>query len=185
MVGKTGAAGVALLIMAVGPLAVGCGNAASSSGAGAGGTVAASPAAGSSGGGAKAGPAACTGGLTGSEPGVVQMVCDGTATVHLQVGSVTKSFVGGQCHSAGDFWSVTAGVITQVGAYKGPPVDVVSINKNSSGGGSIQVLLGGKNYFVDGASLTLSEGAKTAHLQGKATAQSDVPGAAVTADVAC
>lgn len=183
---RKASAGVgALLIMAAGPVAAACGNAPSPSGAGASVTAAASPAAGGSGSGAKAGPAACTGGLTGNEPGVVQMVCDGSATVHVQADSVTKGFVGGQCRSAGDLWSVTAGVITQAGTYKGPPVDVVSINKNSSGGGTIQLLLDGKNYFVDGASLTLSNGAKTAHLQGKTSAQSDVPGATVTADVTC
>ena len=62
----------------------------------------------------------------------------------------------------------------------------MSVNKNSSGGGTIQLLLGGKNYyFVDGASLDLSDGARAAHLQGKTTAESDVPGAPVTVDVAC
>jgi hypothetical protein len=96
---------------------------------------------------------------------------------------VAKKFVGGQCESAGDVWSVTAGVITQAGAYHGRPVDVVSVNKNSSGGGTIQLLVDGKNYFVDGASLDLSDGGRAAHLQGKTTAESDVPGAPVTVDV--
>jgi hypothetical protein len=173
--------------MAAGPLAAaGCGSAASPAANGGAATRApvASPAAGGGGSGGKA--AACTGGLTGSEPGVVQVVCDGTATVHVHAGSVTKSFAGGQCRSApGGYWSVTDGVITQTGTYKGPPVDVVSINEDSSRGGTIQLLLAGKVYFVTGASLQFSNGTKAAHLQGTTTADSDVPGAPVTADVAC
>jgi ABC-type nitrate/sulfonate/bicarbonate transport system substrate-binding protein len=82
-------------------------------------------------------------------------------------------------------WSATAGVITEKGTYKGPPVDVISVNKNSSGGGTIQALLGGKNYFVDGATLNLSDHAQAAHLRGTTTADSDVPGVSVTVDVTC
>ncbi len=116
---------------------------------------------------------------------MVQVFCNGTARIQVKVGTIAKDFVGGQCESAGDVWSVTAGVITQAGTYHGPPVDVVSVNKNSSGGGTIQLLMGGQIYFVDGATLTLSNGARTAHLRGKTTAESDAPGTAVTVDVAC
>ena len=174
-------------------LAAGCGGSSSAGGAGstgAAGPAASSPAASStpaSGGGAgsQAGSKTCTGGLTGSEPGVVQVFCNGTASIHVKVATIAKDFAGGQCESTGDLWSVTAGVITQAGTYHGPPVDVVSVNKNSSGGGTIQLQLSGRTYFVDGATLTLSNGAKTAHLQGKTTAESDAPGTAVTVDVAC
>lgn len=129
--------------------------------------------------------AGCSGGLTGTEPGVVRVVCGGTARIHVRAGSAVKQFTGGQCESAGDIWEATDGVITETGVYKGPPVDVVSVNKDSNGGGTIQLSLGGKVLFVEGASLTLSAGGKQAHLHGTTTRLSDEPGLAVTVDVAC
>lgn len=129
--------------------------------------------------------AACSGGLTGAEPGVVRVVCGGPARIHVQAGSVVRQFTGGQCEQAGDLWSATVGVITETGVYKGPPVDVVSVNKDSNGGGTIQLNLNRKVYFVEGASLKLSDGGKAAHLHGTTTSLSDVPGVPVTVDVAC
>ena len=129
--------------------------------------------------------AGCSGGLTGTEPGVVRVVCGGTARIHVRAGSAVKQFTGGQCQSAGDIWEATDGVITETGVYKGPPVDVVSVNKDSNGGGTIQLSLGGKVLFVEGASLTLSAGGKQAHLHGTTTRLSDDPGLAVTVDVTC
>ncbi len=129
--------------------------------------------------------AGCSGGLTGTEPGVIQIVCDGTARIHVQAGSVARQFTGGQCEHAGDVWEATDGVITEAGVYQGKPVDVVSVNKDSNGGGTIQLMLGGKNLFVEGATLTLSDGGKQAHLHGTTTSLSDVAGLAVTVDVAC
>jgi len=200
MVGRTRATAIAPLILA-GLLAVsGCGNsggsaaaggsAGSSAGAASGGQASggasASTAAGSgSGRVAGLGPASCTGGLDGSEAGVVLIVCNGTARVHVTAGSLTKEFTGGQCKQAGDVWSATDGVITQFGTYQGPPVDSVSVNKNSSGGGTIQLNLGGKLYFVDGGSFSLSDGGQAAHLHGKTTSLSDVPHTPVTVDVSC
>lgn len=134
-------------------------------------------------GGASAG--ACTGGLTGAESGVIRIVCDGPARIRVQAGSLVKQFTGGQCQQAGDLWSATDGVITQAGVYHGPPVDVVSVNKDSTGGGTIQLMLGGRNYFVEGASLKLSDGGRAAHLHGTTTQLSDLPGTPVTVDVAC
>jgi hypothetical protein len=197
MVGRTTAAAVAPLILA-GLLALaGCG------GSGAAGSSAASPASGTGSGGqasggasastaagsgsgsaAGLGPSSCTGGLTGSETGVILIVCNGTARVHVTAGSLTKEFTGGECKQAGDVWTATDGVITQYGTYKGPPVDSVSVNKNSSRGGTIQLKLGGKVYFVDG-SFSLSDGGKAAHLHGKTTSLSDVPHTPVTVDVSC
>jgi hypothetical protein len=192
MVHKIGAVRGALLITGAGLLAAGCGGSAPPSAGGTGVSAAASPAAGAASpaaGPASVGPgpgaAACNGGLTGTEPGVILVVCDGTAKVHVQVGTATKDFVDGQCNVLGDRWSVTDGVITQKGKYKGPPVDVVSVNNQASGRGTIQVSLGGKSYFVDNASFDLSNGKKTAHLQGKTTPESDSPGTAVTVDVSC
>lgn len=103
----------------------------------------------------------------------------------MQAGAAVKQFTGGQCETAGDLWEATDGVITEAGVYQGPPVDVVSVNKNSSGGGTIQLMLGGKNLFVDGASLTLADGGKQAHLHGSTTSLSDEAGLAVTVDVTC
>lgn len=129
--------------------------------------------------------AGCAGGLSGTEPGVVQIFCGGTARIHVQAGSAVKQFTGGQCESAGDVWEATDGVITEAGVYKGAPVDVVSVNKDSNGGGTIQLSLGGKTLLVEGASLALSDGGKQAHLHGTTTRSSDEPGLAVTVDVTC
>lgn len=185
MVRKTSVVRGALLIMGAGLLAAGGSSAASLSGAGTGVTAVASPASGGANADLGTGAAACTGGLTGTEPGVMMVVCDGTAKVNVQVGSVTKDFAGGKCNVLGCRWSVTDGVITEAGKYKGRPVDVVSVNNQSSGRGTIQLSLGGKTYFVDNASFDLSNGKKTAHLQGKTTPESDSPGTTVTVDVAC
>jgi hypothetical protein len=192
MARKKSAVRGALLIMGAGLLAAGCGGAAQPPAAGTGGNGAASPAGGaasSAGGGASAAPgtgaASCNGGLTGTEPGVILVSCGGTARVHVQVGTITKDFVGGTCAVVGDRWSVTDGVVTERGTYKGPPVDVVSVNNQASGRGTIQVSLGGKSYFVDSASFDLSNDKKTAHLQGKTTHESDAPGTTVAVDVAC
>lgn len=185
MVRETSAAGAALLLMGAGLLAAGCGGSAPPPGGGTGASTAAGPATGGAGAGPAAGAAACTGGLTGTEPGVIMVVCDGTARVHVQVGAITKDFAGGKCNVLGDRWSVTDGVITERGAYHGPPVDVVSVNNQASGRGTIQLSLRGKTYFVDNASFGLSNGKKTAHLQGRTTNESDSPGTTVTVDVTC
>jgi hypothetical protein len=191
MVHKISAVRGALLIVGAGLLAAGCGGATQPS-AGTGSTAAASPAAGAAsaaGGGASAAPgtgaASCTGGLTGTEPGVILVVCDGTAKAHVQVGTITKDFADGKCAAADGVWSMTDGVITQYGKYKGPPVDVLSVNNQASGRGTIQLSLGGKTYFVDNASFDLSNDKKAAHLRGKTTPESDAPGTMVTVDVAC
>jgi hypothetical protein len=199
MVRKTSVLVDALLILATGLLAAGCGGTAAPSAAGTGGTSAASPGAGSpaagspaAGGGtaggttgAASGAAACSGGLTGTEPGVIMVVCNGAAKVHVRVGAISKDFVGGQCHVVGNRWSMTDGVITEKGTYQGRPVDVVSVNNQASGRGTIQVSLGGKSYFVDNASFDLSDGKQAARLRGKTTPESDSPGTTVTVDVAC
>ena len=58
-------------------------------------------------------------------------------------------------------------MVTEKGTCHGPPVDVVSVNNQASGRGTIQVAPGGKSYFVDDASFRLSNGKKAARLQGK------------------
>jgi len=104
----------------------------------------------------KAADQACTGGLTGTEPGVVRITCDGTATIHVVAGGTNRDFHGGACQSAGDVWSAAAGVIIDVtgthGKYTGPPVDSVALNNTATAGkGTIQLVLGGKHYFDLGA----------------------------------
>jgi hypothetical protein len=134
---------------------------------------------------------ACTGGLKGTEPGVVRITCDGTATIRVQAGGVSKDFHGGACRSAGDVWSAAAGVVIDItgthGAYTGPPVDSVAVNNTSTAGkGTIQLVLGGKHYFDLGtAPMTLAAGGKSAHLDGTSDHLSDAPGAKVTVDVTC
>ena len=104
------APGLAPLILA-GLLAVsGCSGSGSAGKSAAGSSAASSAAAGGSAstpassgsGSAGLGPAACTGGLTGAEPGVIRIVCNGPARVHVTAGSLTKEFTGGQCEQAGD-----------------------------------------------------------------------------------
>jgi hypothetical protein len=133
----------------------------------------------------------CTGGLTSNKPGVVRITCDGAATIHVQAGDVTKDFHGGVCHSAGDIWSAAAGVIIDAtgahGNYTGPPVDSVAINNtNTPGKGTIQVELSGKHYYDLGeATMTLTAGGKSAHIEGTSHRLSDAPGAKITVDVTC
>ncbi len=132
-----------------------------------------------------------TGGLKGTEPGVVRITCDGTATIRVQAGGVGKDFHGGACKSAGDVWSAAAGVIIDVtgshGAYTGPPVDSVAVNNTATAGkGTIQLALGGKHYFdLGAAAMTLAAGGKSAHLEGTSDHLSDAPGAKITVDVTC
>lgn len=133
----------------------------------------------------------CTGGLTGNQPGIVRITCDGTATIHVQAGDTSKDFHGGVCHSAGDIWSAAAGVILDSsgahGTYTGPPVDSVAINNTDAPGkGTIQLLLSGKHYYDLGeATLTLTAGGKSAHVEGTSHRLSDAPGAKITVDVTC
>ena len=185
MVRRPRALADALLIIGAGLMAAGCGGAAQPPGAATAGPATAGPATAPASAGPATGAAACSGGLTGTEPGVIMVVCDGTARVHVQVGQISKDFSGGKCNVLGDRWSVTDGVITERDKYKGRPVDVVSVNNQTSGRGTIQLSLGGKTYFVDNASFSLSNGKKTAHLRGKTTPESDSPGTTVTVDVAC
>jgi hypothetical protein len=116
---------------------------------------------------------------------VVLIVCGGTARSHVRAGSMTKDFAGGECKQAGDIWSATDGVITQAGTYHGRPVDSVSVNKDSNGGGTIQLSLSGKTLFVEGGTFQLSDGGKAAHLHGTTTHLSDLPGTPVTVTVSC
>src|SRR5207244_6326136 len=102
----------------------------------------------------------------------------------------SKDLRGGTCRSAGDLWSVAAGVIIDVtgthGKYQGPPVDSVAVNNTASGKGTIQVVLNGKNYFDLGtATLTLSADKKTAHLEGTGDSISDGPNEQIIMDVTC
>jgi hypothetical protein len=122
---------------------------------------------------------------------VVRITCTGTATIRVVAGGASKDFHGGACQSAGDVWSVAAGVIIDVtgmhGTYTGPPVDSIAVNNTSQQGkGTIQLVLGGKHYFdLGGAAMTLGAGGKSAHLDGTSDHLSDVPGAKISVDVTC
>ena len=134
---------------------------------------------------------ACTGGLKGTEPGVVRITCDGTATIRVQAGVTSKDFHGGVCHSAGDVWSAAAGVVVDAagvhGTYTRPPVDSVAVNNTATRGkGTIQLVLGGKHYFdLGNAAITLVGGGKGARVEGTSEQLSDAPGAKITIDVTC
>jgi hypothetical protein len=141
--------------------------------------------------GGAAASSACSGGLKGGEPGVVRIMCDGSAEIKIQAGDVTRDMHGGKCLSAGDVWSVGVGVITnQTGvgdAYAGPPVEVVTVNNTSTPGkATIQATIGGKRYYdLGNASLTRPADGKTAHVEGTSDRASDAPGAKLVVDVTC
>jgi hypothetical protein len=140
---------------------------------------------------ASAGNAACSGGLTGKEPGVVRITCDGTAVVRITAGGVSREMHGGVCHAAAGIWSAAVGVIIDAtgthGTYTGPAVDSVAVNDTSTPGrGTIQALLGGKHYFdLGNATMTVSADKKSAHLDGTGDRLSDAPNEKITVDVTC
>jgi hypothetical protein len=127
----------------------------------------------------------CSHGLQPGANGVVDVECDGPATIHITAGSVSESITGGTCRQAGTTWTVTAGVITQYGIYDGPPVDVISVAATVGKDASIQAELSGKMLLVDSASFTLSADAKSAHLAGTSNRNADIANTSTTVDVAC
>ncbi len=133
---------------------------------------------------------ACSGGLTGSEAGVVSVTCNGTAELKVVVNGTTTDLHGGTCQSGGGVWSATAGVLIDVtgmhGKYSGPPVADITVNDTADGKATIQVAVGDKHYFDLGtATLQLSADKKTAHIDGTGDHLSDAPGAPIAVDVTC
>jgi hypothetical protein len=133
----------------------------------------------------------CSHGVTEGQPGVARVDCDGTATIHITVGDISREFHGGDCHSVGDVWSAAAGVVVDVtgshGKYTGPPVENVVVNQTTTKGlGTIQSVLGGKNYYDLGeARMTIASDGKTARLVGSGHQFSDAPGKKITVTVNC
>ncbi len=116
---------------------------------------------------------------------MVDIACDGPATIRITAGSVSESITGGTCRQADTTWTVTAGVITRYGVYTGPPVDVVTVAATVGKDASVQAELGGKMLLVDSASFALSSGGKTAHVAGTSNRNADIANAPVTVDVTC
>lgn len=184
------AARIALLtVVAVGAIA-GC-SAGSGTRAGTGSGSGDTPADGAASAGAGSGDKACSGGLTGHEPGVVLVTCNGTASVHFAAGTVTRDIHGGVCHSTSDGWSASVGVIIDVtgvhGKYTGPPVDGITVNDTSTpGSGTIQATIGGKDYYdLGGAAMTIAADRRSAQLQGTCDRTCDAPGTKITVTVTC
>ena len=195
---KAALSGAALLLTTVAATTAGCGSAGrgSTGAAGQPGTEAATSAPASSafpsgatgshgGSGAGGAGASCSHGLQPGASGVVDIECDGPATVRITAGSVSESIAGGTCRQAGTTWTVTAGVITQYGVYTGPPVDVVTVAATVGKDASVQAELGGKMLLVDSASFALSAGGKSAHVAGTSNRNADIASAPVTVDVTC
>jgi len=140
---------------------------------------------------AAAGSSTCSGGLKGTEPGVVRITCDGPAEIKIQAGDVSRDLRGGKCQSASDVWSAAVGVVineTGIGdKYTGPPVEVVTVNNTSTAGkATVQAVLGGKHYYdLGNAALTLAPDGRTAHIEGASDQASDAPGARLVVDVTC
>jgi hypothetical protein len=137
------------------------------------------------------GNADCSHGLTGTEPGVIRVTCNGPAEIKIQAGAVSRDLHGGRCQQAAGAWSAAVGVVIDEagvsGKYTGPAVEVITINNTDKPGkGTIQAVLGGKHYSVLGtATLNLSADQQTAHAEGTSEQLSDVPGAKIVVDVAC
>ncbi len=127
----------------------------------------------------------CSHGLQPGANGVVDVACDGPATIRITAGSVSDSITGGTCRQAGTTWTVTAGVITQYGVYNGPPVNVVSVAATVGKDASIQAELGGKMVLVDSASFALSADGRSAHVAGTSNRNADIASAPVSVDVTC
>ncbi len=149
------------------------------------GTAGSEPASGANGTGSGNAAASCSHGLQAGTAGVVDIECDGPATIRITAGSVSDSITGGTCRRADTTWTVTAGVVTQYGVYNGPPVNVVSVAATVGKDASIQGELGGKMLLVDSASFTLSAGGKSAHLVGTSNRNADIPSTRVIVDVTC
>lgn len=128
---------------------------------------------------------ACSHGLRPGANGVVDVDCDGPATIRITAGSVSDSITGGTCRQAGTTWTVTAGVITEYGVYTGPPVNVVTVAATVGKDASVQAELGGKMLLVDSASFALSAGGKSAHVAGTSNRNADIANAPVVVDVSC
>jgi hypothetical protein len=189
----TTAVSSATLLTAVALTVAGCGSSGSSStvaasqpGTGAATAAPAGNASGSdSGSGSGSSGTSCSHGLQPGANGVVDVECDGPATIHITAGSVSESITGGTCRQAGTTWTVTAGVITQYGLYKGPPVNVVAVAATVGKDASIQAELGGKMLIADSVSFALSAGGKSAHLAGTSNRNADIANTPVTVDVTC
>jgi hypothetical protein len=138
-----------------------------------------------------AGNTACSGGLKGTESGVVRVTCDGTAELKLQAGTVSVDMHGGVCHDAAGVWSASVGVVIDetgtTGKYSGPTVNNISVNNTSTPGkATVQAVIGGKHYYdLGNASLALSNNDKTAHIEGVSENTSDAPGTKIVVDVTC
>ena len=190
----TSAVSSATLLSTVVLTIAGCGSSGGSSPVAASqqGTAAASTAAAAapaSGGGSASGgsdtSSACSHGLQPGTNGVVDIACDGPATVRITAGQVSESITGGTCRRADTTWTVTAGVITQYGVYHGPPVDVVAVAATVGKDASIQAELGGRMLLVDSARFTLAAGGKSAHVAGVSNRNADIANTQVTVDVTC
>jgi hypothetical protein len=187
----TTAVSSATLLAAVAATIAGCGPSGSSA------VTASQPAAGaatgapagstSSGGGSGSGSSStsCSHGLQPGANGVVDVDCDGPATIRITAGSVSDSITGGTCRQAGTTWTVTAGVITQYGVYNGPPVNVVTVAATIGKDASIQAELGGKMLLMDSGSFALSADGKSAHVAGTTNRNADIANTPVTVDVTC
>ncbi len=178
------------LLFAVVLTIAGCGSSGGSSSPGAASqpgaaTTAPATSASSASGGSSTSSGSCSHGLQPGTNGVVDIACDGPATVRITAGSVSESIIGGTCRQADTTWTMTAGVITQYGVYTGPPVDVVTVAATVGKDASIQAELGGKMLLVDSAKFTLSAGGKSAHVAGTSNRNADIANTPVTVDITC
>lgn len=134
---------------------------------------------------------ACSGGLNGSESGVVSIDCGGTAEIKFQAGSANLDMHGGTCRSGGGVWSASVGVLLDDtglhGTYSGPKVNsIVVSDTDTKGKATIQADIGGTHYYdLGNATLTRSADGKTAHVAGVGDTLSDAPNVPIVVDVTC
>ncbi|MCL2395401.1 MAG: hypothetical protein FWC87_12030 [Acidimicrobiaceae bacterium] len=132
----------------------------------------------------------CMGGLTAKTPGILEFSCNGSAKIHVTVGSVTKDLTGGVCHYIpGQAWSVGWGPFTIAGQYKGKQPDNFTLNTNQTDPGAhsagLIMMLGGKIYSTTNATITLMGKGAGAHASGTLDPVSASPKAPISVDVTC
>ncbi|MDQ6918629.1 MAG: hypothetical protein M3Z98_04630 [Candidatus Dormibacteraeota bacterium] len=87
------------------------------------------------------------------QSGVISLQCNGTATVKVTTGGVSKELTGGVCTNSAGLFVVNVGVVTDH-TFVGTRPDFVSVNTSPAGGGgqdtAASIVLGGKFYGDSG-----------------------------------
>ncbi len=132
-----------------------------------------------------AGNAACLQGTKLGQPGVITIICDGTAVLKVS-GAANGQISGGRCSNSGGLLVANAGIATDHN-FQGQRPNFLSVNTPPGGGGgqdtAATVIMDGK-FFGDsgrfGGTATVSSDQKTIQFKGSAS-----NGDQVAIDVTC